>query len=45
MNNADILSIQLYTLRSLGELDFVLDAVKEASYSHVEAIGSQLDDA
>ncbi len=45
MDNADILSIQLYTLRSLGELDFMLDAVKEAGYSHVEAIGSQLEDA
>ena len=27
MDNTDILSIQLYTLRSLGELDRVLDAV------------------
>ena len=41
----DILSIQLYTLRSLGELDRVLDTVKQAGYGHVETVGSQLDDA
>src|SRR5271157_857983 len=45
MGNADILSIQLYTLRSLGELDRVLDTVKQAGYRHVETVGSQLDDA
>jgi sugar phosphate isomerase/epimerase len=45
MGNTDILSIQLYTLRSLGELDRVLDTVKQAGYGHVETIGSHLDDA
>jgi sugar phosphate isomerase/epimerase len=45
MSNTDILSIQLYTLRSLGELDIVLDTVKQAGYGHVETVGSQLDDA
>jgi sugar phosphate isomerase/epimerase len=43
--NTDILSIQLYTLRSLGQLDRVLDTVKQAGYGHVETVGSQLDDA
>src|SRR3984893_6959237 len=45
MGNTDILSIQLYTLRSLGELDRVLDVVKQAGYGHVETVGSHLDDA
>jgi sugar phosphate isomerase/epimerase len=45
MDNTDILSIQLYTLRSLGELDRVLDAVKQAGYRNVETVGSHLDDA
>jgi hypothetical protein len=42
MDNTDILSIQPYTL---GELDRVLDAVKQAGYRHVETFGSHLDDA
>jgi sugar phosphate isomerase/epimerase len=45
MGNTDNLSIQLYTLRSLGELDRILDTVKQAGYEHVETVGSQLDDA
>jgi sugar phosphate isomerase/epimerase len=45
MNNTDILSIQLYTLRSLGGLDRVLDAAKQAGYAHVETVGSHLDEA
>src|SRR5258707_8674786 len=47
MGNTDteILSIQLYTLRSLGELDRVLDVVKQAGYGHVETVGSHLEDA
>jgi hypothetical protein len=45
MGNTDNLSIQLNTLRSLGELDRVLDTVKQAGYEHVETVGSQLDDA
>ena len=45
MSNTDILSIQLYTLRSLGELDRVLDVVKQAGYGHVETVGSHLEEA
>jgi sugar phosphate isomerase/epimerase len=45
MDNTDILSIQLYTLRSLGDLDRVLDTVKQAGYRNVEMVGSHLDDA
>src|SRR5580698_842880 len=45
MGNTDILSIQLYTLRSLGDLGRVLDTVQQAGYGHVETIGSHLDDA
>jgi sugar phosphate isomerase/epimerase len=45
MSIADVLSIQLYTMRSLGDLDRILDAVAEAGYRHVESVGSQLDDA
>ena len=41
----DVLSIQLYTLRSLNDLDRILDAVAEAGYRHVETVGSHLDDA
>ena len=32
-------------MRSLGELDRVLDAVKQAGYVHVETVGSHLDEA
>lgn len=42
---ADVVSIQLYTLRSLGDLDLILDTVAEAGFRHVEAVGSHLDDA
>ncbi len=45
MDYNDILSIQLYTLRSLGELDRILDTVKHAGYGHVETVGSHLEDA
>ncbi len=38
-------SIQIYSLRSLGGIDAMLDCVREAGYTHVELIGSQLDDA
>ena len=41
----DILSIQLYTLRSLNDLDAVLDTVTSAGYRFVEGVGSHLDDA
>jgi sugar phosphate isomerase/epimerase len=42
---ADILSIQLYTLRSLNDLDTILDSVAGAGFRKVEGIGSHLDDA
>jgi sugar phosphate isomerase/epimerase len=45
MTDTSRLSIQLYTLRSLGGLDPVLDAVAAAGYRHVELVGAHLDDA
>ncbi len=45
MNIADVLSIQLYTLRELGDVDQVLDAAAAAGFRHVEMIGSHLEDA
>ncbi|HST95775.1 MAG TPA: sugar phosphate isomerase/epimerase [Microvirga sp.] len=45
MSVTDSLSIQLYTLRSLDDLDRILDTVAEAGYRHVETVGSHLDDA
>jgi sugar phosphate isomerase/epimerase len=45
MSIADILSIQLYTLRALNDLDRILDAVAEAGYRQVETVGVHLDDA
>jgi sugar phosphate isomerase/epimerase len=45
MSIADVLSIQLYTMRSLGDLDRILDAVAEAGYHHVETVNSHLEDA
>jgi sugar phosphate isomerase/epimerase len=45
MTVTGVLSIQLYTLRSMGDLDAILDAVAAAGYLHVETIGSHLDDA
>jgi hypothetical protein len=39
------LSIQLYSLRALPALSHILDTVKLAGYSHVELIGSHLDDS
>lgn len=44
MNPTDVLSIQLYTLRSLENLDRILDVVADAGYRHVETVGSHLDD-
>jgi sugar phosphate isomerase/epimerase len=41
----DILSIQLYTLRSLNDLDKVLDTVAAVGFRNVEGVGSHLDDA
>ncbi len=45
MSVTDTLSVQLYTLRSLENLDRILDTVAEAGYRHVETVGSHLDDA
>lgn len=45
MHIADVLSIQLYTMRSLHDLDRILDAVADAGYRQVETVGSHLDDA
>jgi len=45
MNIAEVLSIQLYTMRALGDLDRILDAVAEAGYRQVETVGAHLDDA
>ncbi len=45
MSVTDILSIQLYTLRSLEDLDRILDVVADAGYRYVETIGSHLDKA
>lgn len=41
----DILSIQLYTLRALNNLDAVLDTAAAAGYRQVEGVGSHLDTA
>src|SRR5919109_1263655 len=41
----DVLAIQLYMMRSLEDLDRILDAVAEAGFRHVETVGAQLDDA
>ena len=45
MSVTDILSIQLYTLRSLEDLDLILDTVADAGYRNVETVGSHLDKA
>lgn len=44
MRNADVLSIQLYTLRDLGDFDRMLEAAGHAGFRYVEMIGSHLDD-
>lgn len=45
MSVTDHLSIQLYTLRSLEDIDRILDTVAEAGYRYVETVGSHLDNA
>lgn len=45
MTVTDILSIQLYTLRFLEDIDRILDTAAEAGFRHVETVGSHLDDA
>ena len=45
MQIADTLSIQLYTLRSLNDLDAILDVAADAGFRNVEGVGSHLDDA
>lgn len=44
MAATDVLSIQLYTLRSLGSLDAVLACARDAGFVRVETVGSHLDD-
>ena len=44
MRNTDVLSIQLYTLRELGDLDRVLEAASHAGFRYVELIGAHLED-
>jgi len=44
MQTVDVLSIQLYTLRELGDFDRILEAASHAGFRHVEMIGSHLDD-
>ena len=39
------LSIQLYTLRAMEDVDRILDTVAEAGYRYVETVGSHLDNA
>lgn len=39
-----VLSIQLYSLRQLGDLDAQLSAAAQAGFTHVETIGSHLVD-
>jgi sugar phosphate isomerase/epimerase len=45
MSVTDTLSIQLYTLRSLEDVDRILDTVAQAGYHYVETVGSHLDNA
>ncbi len=45
MGLPDVLSIQLYSLRSLGDVDLMLDTAASAGFSHVELLGTHLDDA
>ena len=45
MSVTDHLSIQLYTLRSMEDLDRILATVADAGYRHVEMVGSHLDKA
>ena len=39
------LSIQLYTLRAMEDVDRILDTVAEAGYRYVETVGPHLDNA
>jgi sugar phosphate isomerase/epimerase len=45
MSVADVLSIQLYTLRFLGDLDNILEAAARAGFRRVETVSSHLDDS
>ncbi len=45
MSGADAISIQLHSLRALGDADRILDAVAAAGYRYVETLGAHLDDA
>ncbi len=39
----DHLSVQLYSLRSLGTMEPILEAITDAGFRHVELLGSHLD--
>lgn len=43
MQTADVLAIQLYTLREAGDVDRVLDAASAAGFRYVETVGAHLD--
>jgi len=45
MSPIDMISIQLYTLRALGDVDRELDTAQAAGFRHVETVGSHLDNA
>jgi sugar phosphate isomerase/epimerase len=45
MNTIDAISIQLYSLRALGNVDRELDTAQAAGFQHVEMVGSHLDNA
>lgn len=45
MTTANVLSVQLYTLRNLDDVDQILDVVAKAGYRHVEMSGAHLNDA
>lgn len=43
--HADVLSIQLYSLRNLGDIGPVLETAARAGFRHVELVGAHLGDA
>jgi len=45
MNPIDAISIQLYTLRAMGDMDRELDTAQTAGFRHVETVGLHLDNA
>ena len=45
MSPIEVISIQLYTLRAMGDVDRELDTAQAAGFRHVETVGSHLDNA